>query len=181
MDTLFHFVFPIIAALAARIHVKHPVKIILSTALLAVLIDLDHFIFLERATFHNVFITILLPFLLIFLSFHFKTKYFIKGFFILLLLFLSSHTFLDTFTGGVALLYPLSEQYYSINFALTIPLESKFSPYLIEGVIVSSLGLGIFLYFLVIILPCLFLDEIIEKMEEKHEDFLKAFKDLLKS
>ena len=36
MDSLFHFIFPIIAALAARVHIKHPIRNILIAAFLAV-------------------------------------------------------------------------------------------------------------------------------------------------
>ena len=57
MDALFHFVFPIIAALAARLNIKHPVRTIIGSAFLSVLVDLDHFIGLERTTFHNIFVT----------------------------------------------------------------------------------------------------------------------------
>jgi hypothetical protein len=84
MDTLFHFIFPIIAALAARLNVKHPIKSILAAAVLTVLIDVDHFIGLERIAFHNVFVTILLPLALLYLSFHFKMSKYAKGFFLLL-------------------------------------------------------------------------------------------------
>jgi hypothetical protein len=180
MDSLFHFVFPIIAALAARLNVKHPIKSILGAAVLTVLIDLDHFIGLERASLHNVFITILLPLILLYFAFHFKMNRYIKGFFLLLLIFLSSHLFLDLFSynvfgsgiginegSGVALFYPLSNTLYSADFNIRIPLKISYPPYAIEGYVISSLGFGILLYFIIIILPCLFLDDIIEIAEKK--------------
>ena len=188
MDTLFHFIFPIIAALAARINIKHPIRTILIAAFITVLIDLDHFIGFERATFHNVFVTVLIPLILLVLSFHFKLKRYIKGFFFILLIFLSSHLFLDLFSspafgdsigitkGSIALFYPLSTAGYSINFNLRTPLESVYSQHTIEGYVVSSLGFGILLYFIIILVPCLFLDDIIEIAERKHESFRKAFK-----
>ena len=181
MDSLFHFIFPILSSLAARIHVRHPIQSILGAAILTVLMDVDHFIGLERATFHNVFVTILLPVLLILYTFSLKSKYYWKGFSILLLLFLSSHTILDLFSGpGVALFYPLSERYYSIDFGLSIPITTKLPPSIAEGYVISSLGLGLLFYFMIILLPCLFLDDIIEVMEKKHESFRKALKDFLK-
>jgi hypothetical protein len=197
MDSLFHFVFPIIAALAARLNVKHPVKSILGAAFLTVLIDLDHFIGLERATFHNVFVTILIPLALLYLAFQFKLNRYAKGFFLLLLIFLSSHLFLDLFSynvfgdnigidegSGIALLYPLSKTYYSMNFNIRIPLNINSPPYTIEGYLVSSLGFGILFYSIIILIPCLFLDDIIEIAERKRESLGKAsnrfFKRLLK-
>jgi membrane-bound metal-dependent hydrolase YbcI (DUF457 family) len=180
MDSLFHFIFPIIAALAAKVHVKHEIRNILIVGVLAVLIDVDHFVGVERATFHNIFVTFLLPIIIIILAFSFKTNYSFKGFSILLLIFLSSHTFLDVFSGppGVALFYPISDTYYSLEFGVTIPLKTKFAPSIMEGYIISSLGLGILLYLIIIILPCLFLDDIIETMEKKHEGFRKALRSL---
>jgi hypothetical protein len=193
MDSLFHFIFPIIAALAARLNVKHPIKSILGAAVLTVLIDLDHFIGLERASLHNIFVTILFPLILLYLTFHFKMNRFVKGFFLLLLIFSSSHLFLDLFSynvfgegiginegSGVALFYPLSNTLYSADFNIRIPLTISYPPYAIEGYLVSSLGFGILLYFLIILLPCLFLDDIIEIAERKEENLLKTSKKFFK-
>lgn len=187
MDTLFHFVFPIIAALAARLNVKHPIKSILGAAVLTVLIDVDHFIGLERIAFHNIFVTILLPLALLYIAFHFKMSKYVKGFFLLLLIFSSSHLFLDLFSynvfgsgigiiegSGVALFYPLSNTLYSIEFNIKIPLTISTPPYAIEGYLVSSLGFGILLYFIIIVLPCLFLDDIIEIAEKKKLNLSRA-------
>jgi len=194
MDTLFHFIFPIIAALAARLNIKHPIRSILGAAFLALLIDLDHFIGIERATFHNILITILIPLILLFLSFHLKLNRYVKGFFFLLLILLSSHVFLDLFSfsafgnsigiiegKGVALFYPLINTHYSINFNVKIPLKNSFPLYTIEGYLISSLGFGMLLYFIIILIPCLFLDNIIEIAEIKHEKFRKASKRFLQN
>jgi len=178
MDSLFHFIFPIIAALAARLHIKHPVRNILIAAVLAVVVDIDHFIGIPRATTTNIFVLVIVPLIFVIHTFSRKNNYNTKGLSILILIFLSSHLFLDMFSGGVALFYPLSLEYYSIEF--NVPISwSSWQGQELEGLIVSSLGLGILLYFIIIILPCLFLDDIIEIMEEKHESFRKAVKDLL--
>jgi hypothetical protein len=187
MDSLFHFIFPIIAVLAARIRIKHVIKTSIAAASIAVLLDLDHFIGLERALFHNIFVTLLLPLALLYFSFHFRTNKYVKGFFFLLLIFLSSHVMLDLFSSptfgsgigigegsGVALFYPLSNVKYSINFNIKIPLEISYPPQTIEGYLVSSLGFGILIYFIIIIVPCLFLEDIIDIAERKHEKFRKA-------
>jgi len=181
MDTLFHFLFPVITALAAKVHIKHKIRNILIVGVLTVLIDLDHFVGVERATFHNIFITLLLPIIIVLLAFSFKTNYSFKGFSILLLIFLSSHLFLDLFAGSVALFYPFSSNYYGFNFNIMIPIKSNFVPegYL-EAYLISSLGVGILIYFIMIFLPCLFLDDIIEIMEKKHESFRKALRDFNK-
>lgn len=191
MDTLFHFVFPIIAALAARVHIKHPVRSIFTAAFLSVLLDVDHIIGLERATLHNIFLTLFIPLILLYLSFHLKWSKYTKGFFFLLLLFLSSHVFLDLFSSpamgngigiiegqGVALFYPLSTTKYAIEFNVYVPLRSY--PNSIEGYLVSSLGFGILLYFAIILVPCLFIDDIIEIAERKHEKFMKATREFFK-
>ena len=170
-DTLFHFLFPIIATLAARVHLKHPIRNILLAGLLAVLIDVDHLsiIGLSRLLFHNVFITILLPALLVFYAFYRKKSYEFKGFSILLLVFLASHPFLDMgFGGGVGWFYPFSTTRYRIDFNLSVA----------EGLLVSTASIWLAVYFLIILIPAYFLDEIIEVMERKHESFRRALKDL---
>ena len=179
MDSLFHFLFPIIAALAAKVHVKHTLRNVIILGILSVSLDLDHFIGagFDRALLHTVFVTILFPLILIFFAFSLKTSVYTKSFSILLLIFLSSHLFLDIFGEGVAIFYPISDNYYSINFNLSVPVVSNFA---VEGSIVSSFGIGLLAYFIIIILPCLFLDDIIEVMEKKHEGFRKAIKDLIK-
>jgi hypothetical protein len=109
------------------------------------------------------------------------------------LIFSSSHLFLDLFSynvfgegiginegSGVALFYPLSNTLYSADFNIRIPLTISYPPYAIEGYLVSSLGFGILLYFLIILLPCLFLDDIIEIAERKEENLLKTSKKFFK-
>ena len=191
MDSLFHFVFPIIAALAARINIKHMVRTILAAAFLTVLVDLDHFIGLERVALHNVFITILIPLILLSFSFYFKLSRNYKNFFFLLLIFLSSHLFLDMFSSpafgngigieegiGIALFYPLSNARYSIDFNMKVTTRIGL-PY--EGYIVSTLGFGLLLYFTAILLPCLFLDDIMDIAERHHEKLVKAAKEFFRN
>ena len=170
MDALFHFIFPIIAALAARVHIKHPIRNILIAGFLALLIDLDHFIGVgyDRALFHNIFITILIPAVLLYLSFRFKTSKYTKGFFVLLLIFLSSAMFLDMFTEapGIALFFPLDTTYYSLSFCLPVQIVSAFAT---EACLVSSYGIGLFLFFLIILIPSYYIDEIIEHPKRKRK------------
>jgi membrane-bound metal-dependent hydrolase YbcI (DUF457 family) len=179
-----------IAAMAARLNLRHQVKIIFSLAVLTVLIDLDHLSLLyERALLHNVFITLLIPIVLILLSFHFRLDRYKKGAFLLLLIFLSSHIMLDLFEVwnshgigikqgdpkiGVALFYPLSSTRYSIDVNIPTP---GILPIDGDTFIVTSAGVGILLYFAIIVIPCLFLDDIIEISEKHHERLRKATKE----
>lgn len=102
MDSLFHFIFPIIAVLAARLNIKHIMKTSVAAAAITVLIDLDHVWGIARGTLHNVFVTILLPLVLLFFAFHFRTNKYVKGFFLLLFIFLSSHLILDLFSNPLS-------------------------------------------------------------------------------
>jgi len=177
MDSLFHFTFPIIAALAARVHLKHPIKNILIAAFLTTAVDIDHVIGIPRGLTHNIFVLVLIPALFVVYTFSRRKMYQQKGLAILIFIFLASHLFLDIFTGGVALFYPLSTQTYGIDF--NVPLAwTNMNGTDLNGYLASSLGIGITLFFIMIIVPCYFLDEIIEIMEEKHENFRKALKDL---
>jgi len=171
-DSLFHFLFPVISALAARVHLKHNLRNIFIAGLFAVLIDLDHIWGIPRATLHNVFVTTLIPILLIFYTFYFRKNDSWKSFSILLLIFLSSHPTADFFAEGpIAFFYPLSDKFYTINFNIMIQ----------QGLLISSSGVGLLIFFLLIILPCYFLDEIIEITEKRHESIRKAIKDILRS
>jgi membrane-bound metal-dependent hydrolase YbcI (DUF457 family) len=192
MDTLFHFVFPMIAALAARLNIKHKVKTLLSLAFLTILLDADHISLVwERALLHNVFVTFLLPVALIILSFMFKMDRYKKSLLILLLIFLSSHVVLDLFTNfdstgigiangeyGLALFYPFSSERYVINFNI---MAKGFVPVYTEGYLVSSIGFGILIYSLLILLPCISLEDIIDIAEKKHEKFRKASSQFLRN
>ena len=171
-DSLFHFLFPVICALAVRIHIKHPIRNVLIVGILTVLMDLDHLSFLgpTRGLLHNFFVTTLFPYILVLLTIHFKRSYYEKGFAILLSIFLPSHTFLDlAFGGGVMLFYPFSQTMYSLNFSLAVT----------EGYVVSVAGLGLLFYFASIIAPLYFLDRLIETSEKQHENLRKAYKDLI--
>lgn len=125
MDTLFHFIFPLIAMMAARIKVKHSIRVSIILAAAAALIDVDHFFGLvARGTFHNIFVTVLFPIVLFLIFFKKKNKHYMH-LSLILLLFLVSHPILDMFTeGGVELFYPFSNQMYDLSkFSLTIPLQ----------------------------------------------------------
>lgn len=169
MDTLFHFVFPLIAASAARVHVRHGIPTLLLMAFLAALIDIDHFIGITRGTLHNLFVVLLLPAVLLILAFRYGKEYH-RQISIMLLLFLFSHVILDMFQeGSVALLYPLTTAKFSIMFSVAAPTAAG-------GLLISSASIGLLIYFGMIAF-CFFLEEIDSFMLRKHEGFRKAFKD----
>lgn len=140
MDSLFHFVFPLIIALAARVHLKHGLLWVLGLSLAAVLLDLDVF-FVHRATLHNLFVTLLLPAILVAFAFQYEkrgNKY--KTLSLLLLLFLLSHTILDMGTeSGVQLLYPFTDQVYQFSGGVSVGLPIG------SGYLVSGLGISLLL------------------------------------
>jgi membrane-bound metal-dependent hydrolase YbcI (DUF457 family) len=151
MDALFHFIFPLMAALAARIHMKHGLVAVLLMASSAVLIDLDYFMGpgLGGAMFHNLFFTLCVPFTILSIMYTWggETE---RQAAMCLLLFLFSHTILDLFNEGqVALFYPISTMQFGINFNV------MWGGYQI----ISSSGIGLLIYFS-ILLVCFFLQDI---------------------
>ena len=122
MDALFHFIFPLMAALAARIHMKHGVIAVVTMAASAVLIDIDHFMGpgLGGAMFHNLFFTLCVPFTILSIMYTWGGEIERQAS-ICLLLFLFSHTILDLFSEGtVALFYPITNMQFGINANLWI-------------------------------------------------------------
>jgi len=173
MDSLFHFVFPLIIALAARVHLKHGLLWVLGLSLAAVLLDLDVF-FVHRATLHNLFVTLLLPAILVAFAFQYEkrgNKY--KTLSLLLLLFLLSHTILDMGTeSGVQLLYPFTDQVYQFSGGVSVGLPIG------SGYLVSGLGISLLLYLFLLILV-LFVEDFV-KYFERDRNVERAFKDTIK-
>ena len=173
MDSLFHFVFPLIIALAARVHLKHGLLWVVGLALAAVLLDLDVF-FVHRATLHNLFVTLLLPAILVAFAFQYEkngNKY--KTLSLLLLLFLLSHTILDMGTeSGVQLLYPFTDQVYQFSGGISVGLPVG------SGYLVSGLGISLLLYLFLLILV-LFVEDFV-KYFERDRNVERALKDTIK-
>ena len=142
MDSLFHFIFPLMAALAARIHMKHGIIAVLTMAASAVLIDADHFLGAPGALFHNLFFTLVVPFTILSIMYAWGGENERQAA-LCLLLFLFSHTILDMFSGGtVALFYPISGQQYGINFDISMGSYQ----------LVSSSGVGLLIFFSMLML-----------------------------
>src|SRR5437867_12553870 len=99
MDALFHFIFPLIALLAARVKIKHELPVALGLAFSAAALDIDHFFgMVARATLHNIFVVLLFPLALFILSLRFeKASNYYKNITLTLLLFWLSHPISDMF------------------------------------------------------------------------------------
>jgi len=170
METVVHFVLPLIAALAARIHMKHGIKWVFALAMASVLLDLDHFIGVPRATLHNVFVTFLIPIILIILAFKFepraKTKY--KELAVANFLFLAVHPIQDLFDGlGIQAFYPLSNHFYNFsNFAIKIAISTGKTVY-----IAGPQAISVIIFFAVIAFA-FYLEEVVQLMH-KHNDNLR--------
>jgi membrane-bound metal-dependent hydrolase YbcI (DUF457 family) len=174
MDSLFHFLFPMMAALAARIHIKHGIETVLGLSLVTVLLDIDHVFGVSRATFHNIFITLLVPLILVFLAFRYEKKgNYYKVLSLALLLFLFSHPILDMFTeGGVAWLYPFSDTYYAPTLSITVDISGSAAP------LISTASIGLLIYFGIILLV-LFLEDLISILK-RERSLLRATEDTIR-
>ena len=178
-DILFHFIFPIIAMLATRPKVKHRITVIVLFAFIAsFVIDLDHFgPFVARGTFHNVFVTVLIPVIFIILAFIYEKKgTYYKNLSITLLLVLFSHPILDMFDeGGVNFFYPISNTVYSLtefNIASPIPINVPG----ITAYILKAEGVGLTIYFSML-LSIIFVEDfitVLQKIKEPDKAFLKT-------
>ncbi len=193
MDSLFHFVFSVIAGLAINIHQKHKLNVLIGIALLAVAIDADHFFGLEaRGTLHNVFVTFFLPIALFLFFYKYENSLFAKGYHrtksikyqtyaLLLLVMLMGHVVGDLFyEGGVKFLYPFSNEQFSIppirmTVEQVIPPLTTFTPYP-WGNIVSRDGIALSLYAM-ILFSAAFIEDFIFFFERKHESIRKSVRD----
>jgi len=178
MDTLFHFIFSIIAGMALGLHLKHKLEIVVLAAAFSLLIDLDHFGgFITRGSFHNIFIFLLLPFVLFLLAYIYeKPKGQIKwqSFFLLLLVMLAGHVAADSFSEGkVLLFYPLSMKEIGMISEGTRMFDS------IHPAVVEKEGIALALYF-IILAGAVFIEDFIFFFEKQHESFKKSIRDTFK-
>ncbi len=103
METLFHLMVPVSVAMAAGFDRKK----VLALAILTVLPDIDHAI-VYRALMHNVFFLALVVLGLLRLTKNDRETAFLAA------MFIGSHLLFDI-GGGIAILYPLDDSYYSLQ------------------------------------------------------------------
>ncbi|MEK6954740.1 MAG: metal-dependent hydrolase [Candidatus Micrarchaeota archaeon] len=180
MDSLFHFIFSIIAALAVDLHKKHKLPFVIFAASFAVAIDFDHFLGWDPSyikPLHNIWVAFFLPLLLFYLAYHYernKKPYGIEAqkFFLVLLAMLTGHLVADMFYGDIRLLYPLTNAAYSFS---DLPIPQPIEKY----DFVTTQGVALLFYSL-ILLPILFAEEFIKWHEEKHESMRKSLSDMMR-
>lgn len=105
MEALFHLIVPVLAALSVGFERKK----VLTLAVLTILPDLDHAL-VYRALFHNVFFLLLVA-AAVYAARRDREMAFLAA------LFIGSHLLFDM-GGGIALLYPVDDHYYSMQFSL---------------------------------------------------------------
>ena len=170
MDTLFHFVFSVMAGMAV-FREKHRIPAVLTLAFLSVLVDLDHFFGMSaRGTFHNIFIVIGIPVTAFVMFYFYERKKSIKlqTYALTLMVMLAGHVAADTFYGGeVKLLYPLSSQEFVSPSTLVLATDQFYSP------IISRDGMSLTVYSIILMLV-FFVDDFIYFFENKHQKIKKA-------
>ncbi len=159
-DALFHFTFPFLAIMATGLKMKHRIIVATILALLAVSLDVDHFFgMVARGTFHNVFVTLLLPIAIFLVALKFEKKgNFWKTVALMTALVLFSHPMVDLFVGsaGVKIFYPFSTESYLFNFIrVPITLPDGF-----VASIVSSEGIGMSI-FVIFIFGVIFVEDFV--------------------
>lgn len=176
MDTLFHAVFGFIAGMAVNAKLKHRVFWVAIIAVGAVLIDVDHFIFAYPRTFHNVFITVLLPALLFAAAYRYERgrdsiKY--QSLVILLFVMLNGHLVADMFGSDLRLMYPLSTASFGVPDAWQLAInEGRWG-------IISPDGIAFAVYAGIIALAY-YAEEFIYFVEKQNEPVAKAINDLFR-
>ena len=177
MDTLFHIVFSVIVGLAICLRRKHKISILIILASLSVLIDIDHFFWLEtRGTFHNIFFVLFIPLILFAISYMYENKKSIRlqTYSLLIFIMLAGHVVSDMFYGGaVKLFYPLSNVSYIFPDYAVQATSEFYSP------IIAGDGL-ILLIYAIILLSVILMEDFIYHFEIKDESAKKALSSVLK-
>ncbi|MBU1197398.1 hypothetical protein KJ765_02695 [Candidatus Micrarchaeota archaeon] len=165
MDSLFHFLFGFIAALALDLHKRHKLWFVGLAALMGVLLDFDYFLTSTTLRpFHNVFIAIVLPIGLFFILRHFRSHWSareLEFFFLVMAAMLTGHLVADMFLDHEAILFPLTDATFSfVDLQHLIPFE--FKPF------ISPLGIALVVYTIVILLIRFAEDYVYFRERRKH-------------
>lgn len=172
MDTLFHIVFGFIAGMAVNMRLKHAPVYVAAVAIMAVLIDIDHFLFAYSRTFHTVFITVGIPALLFILAYRYEQgsdaiRY--QSLVILLFVMLNGHLVADLFGSDLRLLYPLSDTAFGIPATWEITFAKDSWPLIApEGIVMAVYG--------TIIAAAYYAEEVIYFVERQHTSIRAALR-----
>ncbi len=113
MDLFAHITIPMLILLALRVDTR---KILLMLPF-AVILDLDVFFGYHRLLLHNVLIAFFLPLMWTIFIYKYKKEWFSYAW--IALFFMVSHLILDL-TEGIALFYPITSTFYSVEVSLYI-------------------------------------------------------------
>ena len=147
MDALFHFVFALVGGyiLVKGLGGKYKLTVLVFLSVLSILIDIDHFIGVKIPIFHNIFLAIILPSILLLILYFYKkewTELHIYIFVFIIMLF--GHLLADMIIGmyGIPLFYPLSNTLYMIPRSWEVYLGNGYSRPL-----ASTTGIAMAIYF----------------------------------
>ncbi|MCD4844451.1 MAG: metal-dependent hydrolase [Methanosarcinales archaeon] len=134
-DCAFHILLPLLAMFVVTYSEKtsEKMKYMIFLLPLALMPDLDHFFFMHRMLLHNIFIPLIFIIASIIITDP-RVKFAARVGFV----YVASHIILDMFSGGVALLYPLSHNIFFIQAELLFDkgfswvLDCGMTPYSIE-------------------------------------------------
>ncbi|MFH1257487.1 MAG: metal-dependent hydrolase [Candidatus Micrarchaeota archaeon] len=183
MDSLFHFVFSVIGALALDLHKKHRMWFVFAAAAFAVAIDFDHFFNIDpnyAKPLHNIFFVVLVPLILFYFSYRLERNRkprstLMQQFWLVVMVMLVGHLIMDMFYSidyRILLFYPLS--YASYSFA-DLPLPTPLMKY----DFITSQGVALLVYF-VVLMTILLVEDFIKWHEEKHENVKRSINDVVK-
>jgi membrane-bound metal-dependent hydrolase YbcI (DUF457 family) len=154
MDLIFHLLLPFFLLLLFGIRLKKTEYLIL--AFFSILPDIDRFILKSRQGFHSIILIVLILLLLfLFLRKYPATR---KTTMLLATFGMTSHILFDL-GGPVSFLYPLSKNFYTINFHLIL---TDFIPKLVffttkstaipqgTGTIISEQGFAVLLFCIIL-------------------------------
>lgn len=170
MDTLFHFVFSIMAGMAV-FRGKHKLPAVVTLAFLLVLLDADHFFGMStRGTFHNIFIVFVVPLVAFYIFYLYEDKKSIKlqTYALTLMVMLAGHVAADMFYGGgVMLFYPFSTTSVTAPNFLLLATNRFYAP------IISRDGVALAVYSIVLMFA-FFIEDFIYFFEKKHQKIKSA-------
>ena len=146
MDALFHIILALAGGymLAKGMNFRHNIGILLILSILSLFYtDMDHFIGAKIPIFHNIFMTILMPAIILVILYLVGMKR-LREYLLILIVMLFGHLLYDMVHGiyGIPLFYPFSDQLYLMpaNWETTLPWDQT-------APLISRLGIASTIYF----------------------------------
>ncbi|MDY6769239.1 MAG: metal-dependent hydrolase [Candidatus Nanohaloarchaea archaeon] len=182
MDSLFHFVFAFIAGMAVNVKLDHEPMWVAVVALSAVLIDIDHLLFLAGVlpfprTFHALLFTVAAPLLLFYAAYLYERgtdSITYQSLSLLLLVMMIGHVTADLFNeGAIRLFYPFTGTAFTAPQVTVSVVKEGWHVVTPESIVLALYGgiIGLAYY----------AEEFIYFFEEKHETVGNAVRDAFKA